>query len=176
MWKNEGMDFLCGVCGERHELPLSYSVKAPMALAGIAAEELEQRVAWTPDQCVVDGRDFYLRGRIAVPVDGLEEPFIWGVWAEVSPMNFMRTNELWEVEERVLEPAFPGWLQTEIPLYGSTVNLEVRVVTQPVGRRPHFELVDQEHPLAIEQRQGLLLERVEEIAEMMMHGIPGVDR
>ena len=142
-----------------------------MAVGGIVAEELEQRVVWTPEQCVIDGRDFYLRGRIPVPVDGLEEPLIWGVWAEVSPMNFMRTNELWEVEGREQEAAFAGWLQTEIPLYGDTVNLEVRVVTQPVGRRPHFEIVDRDHPLGIEQTAGVLLERVEEIAETMLHGM-----
>jgi hypothetical protein len=168
------MDFLCSVCGERHELPLSYSVKVPMAVAGIPAEELEQRVVWTPEQCVIDGKDFYLRGRIPIPVDGLEEPLIWGVWAEVSPMNFMRSNELWQTEGREQEAAFPGWLQTEIPIYGNTVNLEVRVQTQVVGMRPHFGIVDEEHPLAVEQREGLLMERLEEIAEMMLHGIPPV--
>ena len=166
------MDFLCSVGGERHELPLSYSVKVPMAVAGIPAEELEQRVVWTPEQCVIDSKDFYLRGRIPIPVDGLEEPLIWGVWAEVSPMNFMRSNELWQTEGRELEAAFPGWLQTEIPIYGNTVNLEVKVQTQVVGMRPHFAIVDGEHPLAVEQQEGLLLERLEEIAEMMLHGIP----
>jgi hypothetical protein len=49
------------VCGEHHALPLSYSVKAPLAVGVIPAEELDQRVVITPDQCVVDGKDFYPR-------------------------------------------------------------------------------------------------------------------
>ena len=89
-----------------------------MAAGEIPVDELEQRIVFTPDQCVIDGKDFYLRGRILVPVIGLEEPFVWGVWAEVSPVNFVGTNELWTVEGREGEPAFPGWLNTQLPVFG----------------------------------------------------------
>jgi len=140
-----------------------------MAAAAVPMEELEQRIAFTPDQCVIDGRDFYLRGRILVPVIGLEEPFVWGVWAEVSPKNFVRTNELWTTEGRENEAAFPGWLNTQLPVFGDTFNLEVMVQTQVVGKRPHFTVVEEEHPLAVEQRDGITLRRVEEIAEKMLH-------
>jgi hypothetical protein len=161
--------FVCSVCGERHALSLSYSVKAPMAAAAVPMEELEQRIVFTPDQCVIDGKDFYLRGRILVPVIGLEEPFVWGVWAEVSPVNFVRTNELWTMEGREAEAAFPGWLNTQLPVFGYTFNLEVSVQTQRVGKRPHFTVIDEEHPLAVEQRNGITMRRVEEIAERMLH-------
>jgi len=162
--------FLCGVCGERHEvLPLSYSVKAPNAVTAVPLEDLEKRVVITRDQCVIDGRDFYLRGRIPVPIIGLDEPFIWGVWAEISPKNFLRSNEVWHIEGREREPAFPGWLNNELFLFGNTINLEVSVQTQKVGWRPHFTVVDQNHPLAIDQRNGMTLKRVEEIAEIILH-------
>ena len=163
--------FACRVCGERHEsLPVSYSVKVPAAAIAISAEHLERRVVLTPDQCVIDGRDFYLRGRIPVPVAGLEEPFIWGVWAEVSPKSFIRSNKLWKVAGREGEPPFRGWLDSRLDLFGDTINLEVSIQTQVVGRRPHFTVVDRSHPLAIEQRNGITLRRVQEIAERILHG------
>jgi hypothetical protein len=162
--------FACSICGVRHDvLPLSFSVKAPLAVVKIPTEELQQRVVITPDQCVIDDRDFYLRGRIPVPIIGLEEPFIWGVWAEVSPKNFVRTVEMWNTIGREAEPVFSGWLDTELFLFGDTINLEVSVETQVVGRRPHFRIVDQDHPLAREQREGILIERVEKIAEQILH-------
>lgn len=162
--------FACGVCGKQHDvLPLSYSVKAPQAVTAIPLDELEKRVVITPDQCVIDGRDFYLRGRILVPIIGMDEPFIWGVWAEISPKNFIRTNDLWNVPGREHEPPFPGWLNTELFLFGNTINLEVSVQTQAVGRRPQFTVSDPDHPLAIEQRSGITLKRVEEIAEAVLH-------
>jgi hypothetical protein len=162
--------FDCTICGEHHEvLPLSFSIKAPKAALAIPADEWEQRVVITADQCVVDGKTFFLRGRIPVPVIGLEEPFIWGIWAEVSPKDFIRTIELWKVEGREAQQPFPGWIDSEIPIFGDTINLEVDVWTQPVGRRPHFLMADQDHPLALEQRHGITMRRAEEIAEQMLH-------
>ena len=161
--------FECKVCGERHALPLSYSVRSPLAIGTIPPEELEQRVVITPDQCVIDGKDFYLRGRILVPVIGLEKPFVWGIWAEVSPKNFVRTNKLWTVEGREKEPPFPGWLNSQLPVFGDTLNLEVSIQTQPVGQRPEFTVADEEHRLAVEQRSGISMERVEEIAVITLH-------
>jgi hypothetical protein len=162
--------FACRVCGKRHDvLPLSFSVKAPQAVTAIPLEELERRVVITRDQCVIDGRDFYLRGRIPVPILGLDEPFIWGVWAEISPKSFLRSNHIWHTEGREREPEFPGWLNNELPLFGSTINLEVAVQTQKVGWRPHFRVVDQAHSLAAEQRKGITLKRAEEIAELLLH-------
>jgi hypothetical protein len=63
---------------------MSYSVKVPHAVAAIPEHELDRRVVFTLDQCVIDRRAFYLRGRIPVPVTGQAEPFIWGVWARVG--------------------------------------------------------------------------------------------
>lgn len=165
--------FDCTICGEHHpELPLKYSVPAPLAFFRVPPEERTTRIVITPEQCVIDNRDFYLRGRILVPVHGLEDPFVWGIWAEISPKNFFLTHELWNSPGREDTPAFPGWLDSEIPIFGNTHNLEIEVHTQPVGRRPHFTVADPNHPLAIEQREGITLERVREIAARMHHQEP----
>lgn len=162
--------FQCSVCGLHHAvLPLSFSVKAPLAVTAVPPPEFNRRVVITADQCVIDDRFFYLRGRVVVPILGWNEPFIWGVWAEVSPRNFRRAHELWKSAGREAEPLFRGYLNTELPLYGKTLNLEVDVETQRVGRRPHFRVVEQQHPLAVEQREGISMERVESIAALLLH-------
>jgi hypothetical protein len=162
--------FQCSICQLWHEvLPLSYSVKAPLAVTDITEEELLRRVVFSKDQCIVDEHSFYLRGRIPVPIHGQDQPFIWGVWASVSQSDFIRTHELWNTTGREAEPAFLGRLNTQIPLYGDTLNLAVRVRTQVVGRRPHFEVLDPAHPLAIEQRDGISMDRIRQIAEQILH-------
>jgi hypothetical protein len=60
-------------------------------------------------------------------------------------------------------------LNTQLPVFGDTYNLEVNVQTQPVGQRPQFTVIDQDHPLAVEQQDGITMERVEEIAVRMLH-------
>jgi hypothetical protein len=168
-------DVLCPICHERHVLAVSYSVKYPHATMDVAKEDIERRIVMTADECVIDNAQFFLRGRIPIPIQNpggegfLPEPFIWGVWAEVSPKNFIRSNELWRAEGREAEPPFLGYLNNELSLYGPTLNLEVDVHTQPVGRRPHFTVVDTTHPIAVEQREGLTLQRIEEIAITMAH-------
>jgi hypothetical protein len=140
-----------------------------MDTAKVPVAEQSERVKWSPEQCVIDRKTFYIRGRIPVPVHGLEEPFIWGVWVELSPKTFLRVDEMWNVEGRESEPVFTGYLNSEIAVYGSTYNLIVDVKTRPVGERPQFFVQDSEHPLAVEQRKGISMERVQEIAEAMLH-------
>jgi hypothetical protein len=163
------------VCGEWHAtLPLSFSVKAPAAVAGIPAWQMKRRVVMTPDQCVIDGTHFYLRGRVVVPVHDCAEMFVWGVWAQVSARSFYRAQQLWSTEGREAEPAFEGRMATELGFFGGTLGLEVDVQTQRVGRRPHFRARSERHPLGREQREGITLARVEEIAAVHLHGAVGV--
>ena len=158
--------FDCSVCGQHHAvLPLSYSVKVPLAALAVPRAEWERRVVLSPDLCVIDERFHYVRGRFAIPVHGVDEPFIWGVWAWLQPKDFYRTNQRWNDPTRVDEPPYAGLLNSELPLYGDTVNLPVTVQAMAVGRRPHFFPADAAHPLAAEQRTGISMERVVEIAE-----------
>ena len=64
------------------------------------------------------------------------------------------------------EPYF-GWLSTSIPGYPDTLNLKTHVHTRAIGIRPFIELEPTNHPLAIEQREGITLQRVEGIKEIV---------
>jgi hypothetical protein len=52
--------------------------------------------------------------------------------------------------------------------------LKTRVHTQAVGKRPLVEMEPTDHPLAVEQRTGITLARVQEIAETLLHRLPGL--
>ena len=95
--------------------------------------------------------------------------FSWDVWVSLSDENMKRTQELWESKRRVDEPPYFGWLSSSLPGYAETVGLKTHVHTRKVGCRPFIELEPTEHPLAIEQRDGITIERVKQIAEMINH-------
>ena len=63
-----------------------------------------------------------------------------------------------------------GWLSSSVPGYPETLKLETMVHTRAVGVRPRIELEPTDHPLAVEQREGITRERVREIAEIVLHG------
>ncbi|MFD7710342.1 DUF2199 domain-containing protein [Streptomyces sp. NPDC059786] len=127
------------------------------------------------DQCVIDAQHYVVKGLIEMPVVGSGELFSWGVWVFLSRENFSRAADLWYTAGRECEEPYFGRLTTELLAYPSTtLNLRNRVHIRPVGERPCVELEPTGHPLAVEQRTGITLERVRDIAAGVLH--PGGDR
>ncbi|MFE3286272.1 DUF2199 domain-containing protein, partial [Streptomyces sp. NPDC059233] len=119
----------------------------------------------------------FTRGGVLLLVrDGLvearspDEVFSWGVWVSLSRENFSRAADLWDRPGREAEDPYFGWLTTDLTVYPTTtLNLKTNVHTRPVGERPFVELEPTDHPLAVEQRTGITLDRVREIAATVLH-------
>ncbi|HVO32185.1 MAG TPA: DUF2199 domain-containing protein, partial [bacterium] len=103
------------------------------------------------------------------PVKGLDRPFVWTVWVALSEEDFERAVDLWQEPSRVTEPPYAATLATRIPIYPETLELQTRVYTREVGKRPRVVIESASHPLAKEQREGITLARVREIAEALLH-------
>ena len=161
----------CRSCGRYHdELPLVYGPDAPVYWDAVPEAERARRFEMTSDQAVLDGEHFFIRGRLEIPIIGHDEPFAWLVWTTLSRANFERATDLWHTPGREQEPPYFGWLSTALPYEPDTVNLKTMVHTRPVGIRPYIEVEATDHPLAAEQRTGITWERVQEIAELVLHG------
>lgn len=162
--------FVCRTCGQYHtKLPMEFGADAPALYYTIPSEECDARCDLTSDLCVIDEEHFFIRGCVEIPVLDGPGPFVWGVWCSLSKENFKRTVEMWEVEGRENEPPYFGWLCTALPLYPETLHLKTHVHTRPLGQRPIVELEPTDHPLAVQQRQGITMARVREIAEALLH-------
>jgi hypothetical protein len=161
----------CATCGEWHDgLPLAYGPPAPVHWFLIPEEERERRTLLSSDLCLIDEQHGYIVGNVEIPIIGSEEHFCWDAWVSLSLPNFKRTFELWEQPGRESEPPYFGWLSSRLPGYPETVGLKTMVHTREMGRRPRIELEPTDHPLAVEQRQGITWERVQQIAAFVLHG------
>lgn len=161
--------YRCHRCGQFHEgPPFSYEFEAPDLWAQLS-ETKRQRSELTSEICVIEDRYFFIKGNLWIPVRDADEEFNWTVWSSLSRENFERSVELWDFAGREKEPLYFGWLSNQIPIYPDTFNLKVNVHTLAVGERPAIELEPTEHPLALEQRGGIALARVQEIAEIVLH-------
>lgn len=150
---------------------MHYGAAAPALWFAIPEAERERRCVLSSDQCIIDDQHFFIVGNLELLVAGVEERFSWDVWVSLSDRNFARACELWEQPGRESEPPYFGWLSTSLPGYPNTLNLKTNVHTRAVGRRPWVELEPTDHPLAVEQREGITLARVREIAELVLHGL-----
>ncbi|MEU4427017.1 DUF2199 domain-containing protein [Actinoplanes sp. NPDC024001] len=163
--------FVCRACGGVHSgPPLSFAAPAPdfwqPEMTGDEACLLDS------DLCVIAGEQFFVRGLIELPIWGTEESFTWSMWVSLSRPNFTRAVDVWEQPGRETEPPCFGWLSNAIAGYEpSTLNLRTNVHTRPVGQLPYIELEPTDHPLAVEQRNGISMARVEEIASFHLHNL-----
>jgi hypothetical protein len=164
------MTYTCSTCGQLHEaLPLSYGAPAPELWFEIPENERARRAELSSDQCVIDGKHFFVLGRLLIPLHDSDESFCWLAWVSLSETNFRRASELWHEPGRENEPPYFGWLQSALPYRPGTLALKTQVLTQPVGQRPLIVLEETDHPLSLEQRDGISMARVQQIAEMVQH-------
>lgn len=161
--------FKCTCCGEWHEGMPGYAADAPLYYCSIPLAERAARCVLDSDTCVVDQEFFFVRGCVEIPVHGEPDPFIWGVWASLSKSSFDKFIGCFDSANRSHIGPFFGWLSAELPLYPSTRGLKTRVHLRDNGIRPYIELEPTEHPLAVEQRSGITVERVAEIYSRLEH-------
>ena len=95
----------CPCCGKQYDkLSFAYALDEPDLWRSVPEEERPYRCVLGTDSCVIDQKNYFIRGRIVIPVIDSKDPFIWGTWACVSQKSFERFGQLWDVAIRENEP------------------------------------------------------------------------
>jgi hypothetical protein len=165
-------EFLCSGCGQTHEGMPALDAAAPLSYYTVPADERDARCRLDADACVIDGSYYFVRGCLEIPVHGEPEPFSWGVWVSLSEQSFAQWAACFESEQRSHVGPFFGWLNAAFAPYPDTVNLKTRVHLRDGFIRPFIELEPTDHPLAVEQREGIAARRVAELYALVVHDGP----
>ena len=64
-----------------------------------------------------------------------------------------------------------GWFSNRLKGYPETLNLKCQVRPRSGRQRPLIELEPTDHPLAVEQRDGITLDRIFEIFALNGHDL-----
>jgi hypothetical protein len=162
------MHWKCKICGIEHDdVPNCFGIEAPWR-ALVAEEELSRRVELTADQCVIDGNTFFVRGHVEIPIHGNPSVLSFSVWSSLSETSFLHMSERWDSPDRANDAPYFGWLSTPIWVYPDTIHLKLAVRSRSPGLTPLFEVRNHEHPLAVDQRNGISLERWHKLALQLM--------
>lgn len=168
------MSYRCNSCGKLHaERPTCFISEWPTVVQHLSDIELARRTERSSDQCILDGKHFFILANLDVPIAGTTESLRWTVWSTLSEANFDRASDLWTTPGRESEPPYFGWLSNQIPGYVNTVNIRVRVHTQAVGIRPQLEVIEDAHPLVVDQAQGVTLVRADDLIHSALGGAVG---
>jgi len=160
----------CAVCGNVHEdVPISFAADFPDMYANMDRDLRDTRAVIGSDQCIIDQKWFFIRGCLEVPIIGSQDPFLWGLWVSVREGVFGQISDYWVVEGRErLQGPFKGRIANALSVYPGTLNLECEISIQPVGTRPLLTLKE-DHPLTVEQKKGITLERALELVGLLLH-------
>ena len=161
--------FRCASCDEIHEGMPTFGASAPLSYYEIPEGERATRCVLGSDDCVIDDKWFFVRGCLEILVIGEADPFVWGVWVSLSEQSYVEWAKHYDEVSRAHIGPYFGWLSAWISPYPDTVNLKAMVHIRDNGIRPYIELEPTDHPLAIEQRAGISVQRVAELYALMMH-------
>jgi hypothetical protein len=157
---------LCSVCGEEHEFAsMEPTYRHPDAFLEVPPNEHELRTFGGKDERAIRTADdaerrYFFRAGMPMPVHGESEPCHWGVWVEVSDEAWERVRELWYESDQASEPPFQARLANALLGYEGTLGLPGTFTLTGPSTVPTFVLEPTlDHPLAIEQRNGVPFER-----------------
>jgi hypothetical protein len=166
--------FVCSVCGEYHdELLLDIRMGLPEPVFELSEDERAERAEIADDFVSFRSRDgaqrHYVRGLLEIPVPALDSYFGYGSWIEVDADSYLRLWQLWHDERGGEQPPFAGTLANELAPYEGTLGLPVMLQLRDVDVLPTVELVETDHLLRAEQRDGITEARARELAATALH-------
>jgi len=157
----------CSCCGEQHDtLPFDWRMAAPDDYNAVPEAEREARTLISRNFCTVDGQAF-VRGVIEIPVTNFDGTLRFSVWLSVSDASERTILQVWDEPECGRHGPFFGWLRSRLAPYPDTLNLKASLRLRD-DIAPAIDLEPTDHPLAVEQRRGISVARVAEIAGKLM--------
>jgi len=176
--KLKEFSFKCSGCGDIHHGSPSFGYRRSENYLSLSDENREKFAKANDDLCRIlptdDGEvteaEYYIRCTLDVPIHGAKDPFLWGVWMTQSKESFDRYVDTFREDQK--DDGSFGWLHIPIPYYKrqrpDTSSLAADV---DWGEdRPKVFLNECDHPLYIDQRDGITWDRAVEIATELMHG------
>jgi hypothetical protein len=163
--------YVCSVCGREHEgPPLAYDFPPIPASVGaaVARDEVGRRTRRTDDQFFLDGERFWVKGLLELPVVDAAKPLLFGVWVEVEADVLEAIARAWDTADPE-QTRFAGTFDTIVWPYRNALGLPVGLDYRSREKRPQVVVLDAVHELGREQRDGITLDRVRELAASIEH-------
>ena len=167
--KNKENQFKCNCCGKIYDnIPLTFGNDYPAFYNSIPKNEIKNRIEYQKSLCVIDEKYFFHRVRLEIPILDYSENLNFDIWTTISEDNFIKRNDDWNNPERINNEPYFGRLENEIPTYSDTFHLETTSRESEIGLIPKLEIIDKNHPLYLDQQNGITLEKAQKIVQQIL--------
>lgn len=164
----------CITCQQAHEGLFALAAFAPDPWQGRESYEHNGAIRLegdflSEDLCVIEGKHFLVRAVLEIPIIGMDEVFSFGAWSTLSRENFDKYLAGFDFGDYPDMGPWPGWLCNKLERYLDNDPVAVWVAPQSNRQRPRLFVQNDEHPLAIDQDNGITPERALEIYAFYGH-------
>jgi hypothetical protein len=170
----EEFKFTCSLCNQVHSAPFSIEFQKP------DVENVSEILHKTSEVWVLgmDGDpepQFFLRVILKMNVIGLTEPFLWGVWVNVSEDELERYERDGNVDDVC------GMISNTLPYYEDEA-FGVPAMLKPGsedGQRPLLELTEArsgQSEMVMDFINGIPANKAQRIAELCQHRMDGASK
>ena len=169
-------DWRCSRCVELHHGLMDLAARAPDPWPDENSYEPNSALRLegdflSEDFCVLDGKYFFVRSVLEIPVRGIDAPWGFGCWTKLSRVNFDKYVGGFDSGEYEDDGPWFGWLSNQLKTYFEDLEpIGVDVFPQPRRQRPRLVVQDPDHPLAAAQADGINPEAMVELLRAYGHG------
>jgi hypothetical protein len=149
--------YRCATCGETHDGLPDVDYRWPDPYFDLPEAERSLRIKATSDTCLIDDRDFFIRGVIFIPIRNHTDYLGIGVWVSQKRENYQTYLDNFNTAE--IGPFF-GWLSNRISFYKpDTWAIKTMAHFQGSIQRPLIKLEPVDHPIYRDYSEGITLDR-----------------
>lgn len=159
------MSYRCATCNEIHDDLPDMGSDRPAYWGAVPEDKRSELITLTEDTCIIEN-DYFIRGIIEIPILDYPKRFGFGVWVTQKKENFDTYIDNFDSDK--IGPFF-GWLSTHLDFYDEdTINLKTMAHFRGNGLRPTIEIEPSNHPLSLDQKNGISLEKAWEIVHFYL--------
>ncbi len=169
-------EWFCSSCDQPHHGMIDFAARRPDPWND--SEEYESNSALrldgnflSEDFCVMDGKHFFVRCVLDIPVHGMAEKFGFGCWGTLSRSNFELYVDGFDDGNYANIGPWSSWLCNQLLDYIGTEPEACWMHPQLGRQRPAIIVQDEDHPLGFDQRHGVSAETILEIYRRSGHEV-----
>lgn len=177
-WRNLAQSqHVCPSCGVIHDGLFDLATGAPSQWTSGIPPRPNSQISLegdflSEDFCVLEGQYFFIRCQLRLPLVGAEDDaFAFGIWCSLSADNFKLYLDHFDDDAAIALGPWFGWFCNRLLGYPETLGLKAHVLPQDHRQRPSVTLEPTDHPLSVEQRQGITYDRLMELYDLYGHGV-----
>ena len=169
--------FLCRSCSARHKGVFDLVADRPDVWTDGGAPAPNSAITeashiLTEDFCIVRGTDYLIRVVLEARILGVENARLgFGVWAHLPEMNFFTYLNTFDSGRQAEYGPWYGSLANSLPGYPPTLLMPVALMPLNGRIRPRVVLEATDHPLSVDQRDGITLDRLFDIYAAHGHDV-----